>query len=63
MDNPRADDPRKVCPKCDGEMHWCSEPVKDAQGISKGGCYAKGMHHPGGEDCFVCVFCRLIEKL
>lgn len=54
-------DERKLCPKCDGEMHWChvdrcsgytlSEPPK----LYKG-CAAKGVRHPK-ENVFICLFC------
>lgn len=51
----------KLCPKCEGVMHWCSTERQSGRtpgGAVYKGCSGKSMakHHPA-ENCFLCLWC------
>lgn len=60
----RKEDPRKPCPKCKGEMHWCHEDRQSGYTMGEPakvyrGCFAKGNRHPV-ENVWICLFCDVI---
>lgn len=60
-------DPRKLCGKCQSEMHFCSDERYSSR-TEKGkvikGCMGRSVkHHPTEGDWWLCLWCDTQERI